>query len=59
MLSMSSFDAKSVNSCPNFDVLYCSETLLLLLLREGMVGGGERGSAEEHGSSTMVNGGYR
>ena len=59
MLSMSSFDAKSVNSCPNFDVLSCSGTLLLLLLREGMVGGGEGGSAEENGSSAMVNGGYR
>ena len=59
MLSMSSFDAKSVNSCPNFDVLSCSGTILLLLLREGMVGGGEGGRAEEIGSSAMVNGGYR
>ena len=55
MLSMSSFDAKSVNSCPNFDVLSCSGTLLLLLLIGGKVGGGEGGRAEENGSSAMVN----
>ena len=59
MLSMPSFGAPSVNSCPNFDVSSCSGTLLMLLLRGGMVGGGEGGSTEENGLSAMVNGGYR
>ena len=57
MLSMLSFGATSVNSCPNFDVFSCTGTLLmLLLLIGGKVGGGEGGRAEENGSSAMVNG---
>ena len=58
MLSMSSFGADSVNSCPNFDIVSWKATLLLLLLRGGMVGGGEGGIAEENGLSAMVNGEY-
>ena len=56
MLSMSSFGATSANSCPNFDVFYCTGTLLMLLLIGGKVGGGEGGRVEENGSSDMVNG---
>ena len=55
---MPSFGAPSVNSCPNFDVSSCSGTLLMLLLRGGMVGGGEGGRVEETGLSAMVNGEY-
>ena len=58
MLSMLSFGAISVNSCPNFDVLSCTGTLLMLFLRGGVVGGREGGRAEENGLSAMVNGEY-
>ena len=60
MLSMLSFGAPSVNSCPNFDVFsWPGILLMMLLLRGGMVGGGEGGSAEENRLSAMVNGEYR
>ena len=56
---MLSFGATSVNSCPNFDIFPCLGTLLMLLLRGGIVGGVEGGSAEENRLSAMVNGEYR
>ena len=52
---MLSCHAKSVHSCPYFDIVSCKETSLMLLLRGGIVGGGEGGRAEENRLSVMMN----
>ena len=58
MICILSFGATSVNSCQIFDAFSCTGTLLMLLLRVGIVGGREGGRAEENRLSAMVDGEY-